>query len=335
MAEHESGSENAAAAAPTKPGYLSNCVRAFDAPINTKFAPINTKFAPGKQALLPADLARRGRLGVDALKWVARGFAVFPCRPRDKAPEWRLVPKDKDPDGNPIDGTGGFKKATRDTTVICDWWGRVPNANIGVVPGDGFFVLDLDGHDAVSWFINASGRHGEPDKTLTVRTREGRFHLYFYAEWEIACSTSRIAPHVDVKAGTDGYVIGAPSIHPDGHAYKIVRDLPIAEAPRWLVDLALPDEKPAAPGLPAIVPFNGNRKLRAIPGILSLVANAREGERNKITFWAACRFAEMVDDGLITRRYADELLVRGAASSGLSGREILTTGRSAFNRGRR
>jgi len=43
MPEKSSGSEDAAAAAPTKPGDLSNCVRAFD-------APINTKFAPGKQA---------------------------------------------------------------------------------------------------------------------------------------------------------------------------------------------------------------------------------------------------------------------------------------------
>ena len=177
---------------------------------------------------------------IHALKWVAKGFAVFPCRPRDKTPEWRLVPRDKDTDGTPIESTGGHRKATRKHGVICDWWKRVPNANIGVVPGEGCFVLDLDGPDAVSWFNNASGRHGEPDKTLTVRTREGRFHLYFRAECEIPCSTSKIAPHVDIK-GIGGYVIGAPSIHPDGHAYKIVRDLPIAAAPQWLTDLAVPD----------------------------------------------------------------------------------------------
>lgn len=159
-------------------------------------------------------------------------------------------------------------------------------------------------------------------------------HLFFRTDAVIPCSTSLLADHVDIK-GDGGYVVGAPSIHPDGPIYIIVKDNPIAEAPRWLVDLALPDEKPAAPELPAIVPFNENRKLRAIPGILSLVANAREGERNKIAFWAACRFAEMVDGGLITRRYADELLMRGGASAGLSGKEILTTGRSAFNRGRR
>lgn len=173
-------------------------------------------------------------------------------------------------------------------------------------------------------------------ETLTVKTSRG-LHLFFRTNASVPCSASYLSDRVDIK-GDGGYVVAAPSIHPDGPVYTIVKDMPIAEAPRWLVDLALPDERPAPPepaAFPALVPTNGNRKLRAIPGILALVANAREGERNKITFWAACRFKEMVDGGLITRRYADELLTRSAASAGLSGREILTTGRSAFNRGRR
>jgi hypothetical protein len=263
------------------------------------------------------------------LKWVARGFAVFPCRPRDKAPEWRLVPKDKDPDGNPIDGTGGFKKAARDTAVIRDWWTRVPNANIGVVPGEGFFVLDLDGPDAVSWFINASGRHGEPDKTLTVRTREGRFHLYFYAECEIPCSTSMIAPHVDIKAGTAGYVIGAPSIHPDGHAYRIVRDLPVAEAPRWLTDLAVPDSDPRDVEILPPVPVRGLSLERFAPkqlaGVLRIVSESSEGERNQRLFWGACRIREMAAQGKIPLSDGSLLLAEAARRCGLRAPEIKRT----------
>jgi AAA domain/Bifunctional DNA primase/polymerase, N-terminal len=121
--------------------------------------------------------------------------------------------------------------------------------------------------------------------------------------------------------GDGGYVVAAPSVHPTGRVYTIVRDLPIAEAPRWLVDLAMPEEPPQPPPR---LPERFRRpnlsacrredaRLRAIPGILSLLANAREGERNRITFWAACRFSEMVRDGLLTQSLAEDLLRQGAA----------------------
>ena len=111
--------------------------------------------------------------------------------------------------------------------------------------------------------------------------------------------------------------------------YSIRRDLPIAEAPRWLVDLAMPDKGSVPAPAPMPAWRSEDAKLRAIPSILSLLANAREGERNRITFWAACRFNEMVRDGLITQGLAEELLLQGARRCGLAGREILTTARSA------
>jgi hypothetical protein len=225
----------------------------------------------------------------------------------------------------------GFLDASRDPGVISDWWRRAPKANIGLRTGKGHFVVDLDDADAVAWFTNACGRHGGADRTLTVRTSRG-WHLYFKSAADVPCSTSRIAPHVDVK-GRGGYVVAAPSIHPDGPVYTIRRDLPIAEAPAWLVDLALPDPVPP----PVIVargePWDGG--LGRISGIVSLVANARQGERNRITFWAACRFSEMVRAGLITQGLAEELLLQSASRSGLTGMEILTTARSAAKRGAR
>ena len=112
--------------------------------------------------------------------------------------------------------------------------------------------------------------------------------------------------------------------------------LPIADAPQWLVDEAMP---PPPRPMPAPGPMPAWRcedaKLRAIPGILSLVANARQGERNRITFWAACRLHEMVRDGLITQGLAEDLLLHGASRCGLNGMEILTTARSASKQGRR
>jgi hypothetical protein len=222
----------------------------------------------------------------------------------------------------------GFLDASRDPGVISDWWRRAPKANIGLRTGKGHFVVDLDDADAVAWFTNACGRHGGADRTLTVRTSRG-WHLYFKSAADVPCSTSRIAPHVDVR-GKGGYVVTAPSIHPDGPVYTIARDLPIADAPQWILDEAMP---PPPQPMPAPGPMptwrSEDAKLRAIPGILSLVANARQGERNRITFWAACRFNEMVRDGLITQRLAEELLLQGASRCGLNGMEILRTARSA------
>lgn len=258
-------------------------------------------------------------LCIEALSWLDRDprFAVFPLKPRTKVPLGELVPR-------------GLLDASKDPAVIRDWWRREPEANIGLRTGDGFFVLDLDGAKAVAWFGNACGRHGGAPRTLTVRTSRG-LHVFFRGD-EVPNSAGRLAPGVDVR-GEGGYAVAAPSIHPSGAVYWITRDLPVADAPRWLVDLAMPEERPApSPAdLPAWRPEDA--KLRAIPGILSFVANARHGERNRITFWAACRFNEMVRDGLITQVLAEELLLQSAKRCGLNGVEILRTAASASKRG--
>jgi hypothetical protein len=252
-----------------------------------------------------------------ALKWADRGFPVFPVVPRGKKPLGSLVPH-------------GLSDACREQDIIRDWWRREPKANIGIVTGGGHFVVDLDDAEAISWFANACGRHGAP-KTLTVRTSRG-YHVFFACGAEVPTSAGRLAPGVDVR-GEGGCVVAAPSIHPSGTVYTIARNLPIAEAPAWLVDLALPEPVPP----PVIVargePWDDGRS--RIAGIVSLVANARQGERNRITFWAACRLHEMVRDGLITQGLAEELLLQSASRCGLNGMEILTTARSAAKRGAR
>jgi hypothetical protein len=146
---------------------------------------------------------------------------------------------------------------------------------------------------------NACGRHGSA-KTLTSRTSRG-FHVFFdCGAVEVPNSAGRLAPGADVR-GEGGYVVATPSVHPSGFVYTVARDMPIARAPRWLVDLAMPDERPvpARGPMPAwrTSRFAEDAKLRGIPGILSLVANARQGERNRITFWAACRFSEIQTGG--------------------------------------
>ena len=251
-----------------------------------------------------------------ATAWLDRGFAIFPLKPRGKVPLGSLVPR-------------GCLDASKDPTVIRTWWRRAPTANIGLRTGGGHFVLDLDDDEAVAWFSNACGRYGGAPKTLTVRTARG-FHLFFACDAEVPNSAGRLAPGADIR-GEGGYVVGAPSIHPSGHVYAIVRDLPIAEAPRWLIELAMPEAVP----MPIIVargePWPA-QSMRAIPGIVSFLANAREGERNRIAYWAACRLHEMVGKGTITAGLAEQLLREAGARCGLTGMEIIRTARSAARR---
>jgi hypothetical protein len=256
-----------------------------------------------------------------ALDWAGRGLPVFPLQPKSKIP---------------FGGTHGCKDATRDDAAIREWWQRWPQANIGVATGDGFFVVDLDGPEAQQWFVDSGGRHGAADPTLTVKTARG-WHLYFWAPCEIPNSTSLLGPHVDVR-GTGGYVVGSPSVHPSGNIYKTVRDLAIAEAPRWLTDLAIPDEKPfEAPqaDIPAACQSDFNPKYvrAAVESELDAVANSGEGGRNVALLCAAIKLGTLSAAGAIAKPAAEAALFAAAAKSGLPAFEIRKTLASGFRYG--
>lgn len=66
-----------------------------------------------------------------ALAYAAKGYYVFPCRPKGKAP---LTPH-------------GHKDATIDENIIRKWWSKWPDANIGIaLKPSGLMVVDIDRH---------------------------------------------------------------------------------------------------------------------------------------------------------------------------------------------
>jgi hypothetical protein len=246
-----------------------------------------------------------------ALAWAERGFPVFPLQPRSKVP---------------FTGSRGCKEASTNAATIRDWWHRTPDANIGIATGAGFFVVDLDGQEAAAWWKECCARNGGLDRTLTIQTKKG-WHLFFRSQAPPPNSASRLATHVDVR-GVGGYVVGAPSVHPEGCVYAVRRDLPAIEAPGWLIDLAKPPEPPAF--VPSTPPLHGEgSRLRSVEGVIACVATARPGERNRMTYWAACRLLERASEGLITHRLAEELLVEAGRRTGLACHEIIRTMRSA------
>jgi hypothetical protein len=75
----------------------------------------------------------------------------------------------------------------------------------------------------------------------------------------------------------------------------------------------------------------GNK--HAFRGLVRLVAGAREGERNNLAFWAACRAGEMVSAGLLTTEAAEATIAEAAMRAGLPPIEAEVTARSGVRTG--
>jgi hypothetical protein len=146
----------------------------------------------------------------------------------------------------------GFRDATTDEAQIRAWWGRWPNANIGMPTGavSGYFVLDVDLPDGPASLDALIKQHGGLPECARSITGSGG-EQYFFAnpgELEIRNSAGALGPNLDVR-GNGGYVVLPPSFHASGRKYKwldtqhTMRALGPVDAPAWLIEGAA---KPAS-----------------------------------------------------------------------------------------
>src|SRR5690242_20941646 len=103
---------------------------------------------------------------------VERGWAVFPCR-WDGGPRLRKTPLTRN----------GCKDASRDPTMVRQWWARFPAALIGLATGQasGLAILDIDvkvpqanGFDSL-----ADLGYSILTDTPMAHTESGGVHVYF------------------------------------------------------------------------------------------------------------------------------------------------------------
>jgi hypothetical protein len=241
---------------------------------------------------------------VDTALALAAAVPVFPCGD-DKRP---LVPH-------------GFKDASTDPAVLRERWQRWPNALIGVPTGEKFVVVDVDlqHREAQEWY----GRANLPD-TRTHVTRSGGRHVLFKPNPAVGCTAGKIWKHVDTR-GAGGYIIWWPVT-----GLEVLHSKVLAEVPPFILKaLAKQPEPVRTPPRYEATPERARRKLC---GIIRAIACAREGERNQITYWGACRLVEMVAAGEIDRGDAIGLAVEAASHAGLPRREAAHTLWSAFQR---
>jgi len=166
-----------------------------------------------------------------ALAYAARGWHVFPCRPRGKAPLTEH----------------GFKDATTDPAGIRAWWGRWPQANVGVATGaSALVVVDVDNKDGQpgleSW-RDVLAEYGRGiGETVSSETPTGGLHLVYSADGRhVRNSAGKLGPGLDVRAD-GGYFVAPPSVHPNGGTYCWALgcspdDLPPLPLPEALVQL--------------------------------------------------------------------------------------------------
>jgi hypothetical protein len=184
--------------------------------------------------------ARTGRIVDAALAYAAHGIPVFPVSINSKRP---IPKKDVDADGKPIDGTGGFKKATTDPKQIREWWWKNQRHLIGVPMGDinKIWTLDIDttidhDDDGVAALQGLIAEYGEIHTREHLTATDG-LHLIFTwsADNPIGCSKGLLPKGLDVKAH-GSYIVGPPSYR-KGKAYTVKTDIDPSDAPEWLYDL--------------------------------------------------------------------------------------------------
>lgn len=163
------------------------------------------------------SVSQRKSLLKSALEYAKYGFAVFPCNPKGKAPLGHLVPN-------------GHLDATVKPKLIRHFWTMCPTANIGIVPPEGYAVIDVDPRDGGLTTLQRLGKGTETLKAFSGGLDRGHHLWYRYVPHTLPGSLGK---GIQLKANGHGYVIAPPSIHPDGGIYAWDGEFDPLKISRW------------------------------------------------------------------------------------------------------
>jgi hypothetical protein len=161
-----------------------------------------------------------------ALEYAERGWHVLPLEPKMKKPAGEVV-------------RDGLNSATNDPGMVGWYWDYNPNYNIGLVTGIDFDVLDIDGQEAIRAINTLAGGYKH---TGPVQDTGRGYHLLFRPSGSTNHTKLADSP-LDFR-GTRGYIVGSPSIHPDGHRYRWVKDGDLPDVPEFLHSYLFPPTNP-------------------------------------------------------------------------------------------
>jgi len=181
-----------------------------------------------------------------ALKYANKaGFTVFPLKPHSKIPDSKLLhARGYTKVDDPHIGSWFPLKKKKPTQEDLAFWFNTPHPtppNIAMVTGlcSNVTVIDLDKpKDATQNPTPVEDLLPLFPPTLTQRSGSGGYHLLYSYTPDIKCSTGVYREQVDTK-NNGGYIVLAPSIHPDTHLpYVWTKTIPLPLPPTPL-DLLL------------------------------------------------------------------------------------------------
>jgi hypothetical protein len=231
---------------------------------------------------------------------------------------------------------------TKDPALIRSIWTRFPKANVSMCTGaiSGFFVLDIDAKDGkVDGFASLAAleaENGALPRTWRALTPSGGEHRYFRQPdgWTLRNkvglrtydSKGRV---IHVFAGldirTDGGAIAAPPSEKANGSYRWAErpiETPLADAPLWLLRLAMDPPAPPKPDRAPLRRDTADRMARyvekAIDGECGELSRMGKGTgRNLRLFQAACRLGSLVGAHLLPQDLAEAELTQAASQCGL------------------
>jgi hypothetical protein len=230
----------------------------------------------------------------------------------------------------------GLKEATTDPATIEKWWRAEPEANIGLVTGIPFDVLDVDGPEGWKSLAHAVEAHGCLPSGPCSMTPGGGAHYLFQATG-LRCRIGFRAS-LDWK-GEGGYIIAPPSVHPSGGVYEwaVEPESTLLEpAPAWLLAIL---RKPATFALPGALrprPDEGSYGRAALAQEVGRVAIAPIGERNHSLNRAAFSIGQLIAGREISDATgAVQALLNIGRGVGLGEDEVVATVKSGIEAGTR
>lgn len=273
-----------------------------------------------------------------ALWYIARGWSAIPLTQRDKTP-W------------PNFALAQYQRQRKASTdEIYHWWKSSPDANVGICTGkiSGLFVVDCDSPQAYER-VQTEGYL----ETLVSQTGKGYQIFFEYPNFPVSNRAKPVRDYLGIQEmdirGDGGYVVAAPSVHPNGAIYKwlVPEATQLAPAPGWLLDLLRPPalEQPPTPPVSTAstekaITIRG--KVINNPTIYAAAAANREidrvrdssnGSRNENLNSAAFNLGELVVLGLLDRPAIEHDLLTAALTAGMSEQEARATLRSGFEAG--
>jgi hypothetical protein len=251
-----------------------------------------------------------------ALDYAGRGWPVFPCEVGGKRPAGKLA-------------RHGLKDATIDPEVIRAWWSSEPSANIGLVTGVHFDVLDVDGEEGFRSLVHAIDEHGCLPSSPVSFTPNGGAH-YFFKPTGLG-NRAGFRPGLDWR-GKGGYIVAPPSVGANGTPYAWVIPFEEVELDSVLAWPGRVNERKSG----TVTDFgNPSRTGRpaygkaALESELGRVLLAPEGCRNDALNRAAFSLFQLVATGQLDDDEVIQAVFTAGVRSGLGETECIATIRSA------